>query len=36
MKSPYEIIKRPIITERSAEGMADGRYTFEVAKKLTQ
>ncbi len=32
MKSPYEIIKRPIITERSAEGMADGRYTFEVAK----
>ena len=32
MNSPYEVIKRPIITERSAEGMAEGCYTFEVSK----
>ena len=28
----YEIIKKPIITENSMDQMADGKYTFEVAK----
>lgn len=28
----YDIIKRPIITERSMEGTEDKKYTFEVAK----
>lgn len=28
----YDIIVRPIITERSMEQLAQGKYTFEVAK----
>ena len=28
----YDIIKRPIITERSTEGFEGKKYTFEVAK----
>jgi len=31
-----EIIVRPIITEASNEGLAMGKYTFEVAKKATK
>ena len=27
----HDIIKRPIITEQSMEGVADKKYTFEVA-----
>lgn len=27
----YDIIKRPIITEKSMSGIADKKYTFEVA-----
>ena len=27
----HDIIKRPIITEQSMEGVADNKYTFEVA-----
>ena len=32
MKSPYDIIKKPIITEQSMENVADKVYVFEVAK----
>ena len=32
MKSPYDIIKRPIITEQSMERVADKVYVFEVDK----
>ena len=31
MKFVYDIIKRPIITERSMEGIQNNKYTFEVA-----
>lgn len=30
MKDPRDIIKRPIITERTSEMMANKRYVFEV------
>ncbi|KGX85381.1 50S ribosomal protein L23 [Pontibacillus litoralis] len=30
MKDPRDIIKRPVITEQSAELMAEKKYTFEV------
>ncbi|CAG7656698.1 50S ribosomal protein L23 [Paenibacillus allorhizosphaerae] len=30
MKNPRDIIKRPIITERSSEMMSDKKYVFEV------
>lgn len=32
MKSPYDIIVKPIITERSMAGVADKKYVFEVAR----
>ena len=31
MKFAYDVIKKPVITERSMEGVADNKYTFEVA-----
>ncbi len=31
MKTAYDIIKKPVITERSMEGVADQKYVFEVA-----
>ena len=31
MKSPYNVIIRPIVTERSYDNMEQGKYTFEVA-----
>ncbi|MCY0880718.1 MAG: 50S ribosomal protein L23 [Firmicutes bacterium] len=31
MKTPYDIILRPIITEASTDAMAFNKYTFEVA-----
>ena len=31
MKSPYDIIKRPILTEKAYEGITEKRYIFEVA-----
>lgn len=31
-RTPQNIILRPIITERSMEGMRQRKYTFEVAK----
>ncbi|WP_159887865.1 50S ribosomal protein L23 [Paenibacillus puerhi] len=30
MKNPRDIVKRPIITERTSEMMADKKYVFEV------
>lgn len=32
MKSAYEVIIRPIVTERSFDMMEQGKYTFEVAR----
>lgn len=32
MKSSYDIIIKPIITENSMMGMEDGKYTFKVLK----
>lgn len=32
MNSAYEVIIRPVVSERSFDLMADGRYTFEVAR----
>lgn len=31
MKNPRDIIKRPVITERTSDFMAEKRYVFEVA-----
>jgi len=31
MKSPYDIIRKPVITERSLQGAVNKIYTFEVA-----
>lgn len=31
MKSPYDIILRPVLTEKSYDAMADKKYMFEVA-----
>lgn len=36
MRSPEDIIKRPIITEKSNDQIADGKYTFEVDVKATK
>ena len=36
MKTPYDIIKKPIITEHSMSQMADRKYTFEVDKRATK
>ena len=36
MKSSYDIIIRPIITEDSMSRVPDKRYTFEVAKSATK
>ena len=32
MKTAYDIIKRPIVTEQSMSAVEDKRYVFEVAK----
>ena len=33
MNSPYNVIIRPIVTERSYDLMEQGKYTFEVAPR---
>lgn len=33
---PEDIIIRPIITEKSSNGIETGKYTFEVARKATK
>jgi len=32
MKAPQDIILKPVITERSIDGLQVGKYTFKVAK----
>lgn len=36
MKDPRDIIKRPVITEHSADLMAEKKYTFEVSPKANK
>ncbi|CAM3582536.1 50S ribosomal protein L23 [Marinicrinis lubricantis] len=36
MKDPRDIIKRPIITERTSDMMAQLKYTFEVDMKASK
>ncbi len=36
MQNPHDIIIRPIITERSMDDMAEGKYTFEVDKRTNK
>ena len=36
MKAPQDIVIRPIITERSMNGIAAGKYTFEVARSANK
>lgn len=31
MRDPYEIVRQPLVTEKSMAGVADQKYTFEVA-----
>ncbi|HEY8363228.1 MAG TPA: 50S ribosomal protein L23 [Tissierellaceae bacterium] len=33
MRDPHDIIIKPVITEKSMEDMAEGKYTFIVDKK---
>jgi large subunit ribosomal protein L23 len=33
MKSAYEIIERPLLTEKSMAGAQQGKYTFRVTKE---
>ncbi|SKC35245.1 50S ribosomal protein L23 [Maledivibacter halophilus] len=32
MRTPYDIVIKPLVTEKSMEDMSEGKYTFEVAK----
>ena len=36
MKSIYDVIKSPVVTERSMECAADRKYTFKVASDATK
>ena len=36
MKNPYDIILRPVLTEKAYEGIADKRYIFEVDIRATK
>lgn len=36
MKDPRDVIVRPVITEHSADLMADKKYTFEVNQKANK
>ena len=36
MRNPHDIIIRPVITERSMEDMAYGKYTFVVDKRTNK
>jgi len=36
MRTPYDIILKPIVTERSMDGMAEKKYTFKVDKKANK
>lgn len=36
MKNPYDIIKRPLITEKSTKLVENGQYTFEVMQGVNK
>ncbi|WP_066502450.1 50S ribosomal protein L23 [Abyssisolibacter fermentans] len=36
MKSPYDIIRKPIVSEQSMDEMADRKYTFVVDKRANK
>ena len=36
MRNPHDIIIKPIITERSMDDMAEGKYTFQVDKRTNK
>ena len=36
MKSVYDVILRPVITERSMDSVADKKYVFEVARQANK
>jgi large subunit ribosomal protein L23 len=36
MYNPHDLIRRPIVTEKSMDILADKRYTFEVDKKANK
>ena len=36
MKAPQDIILKPVITEKSMDGLQAGKYTFKVAKDATK
>lgn len=36
MKNLYQVIKKPVITEKSTGQVADGKYTFEVDKRAAK
>ncbi|MGD9605752.1 MAG: 50S ribosomal protein L23 [Bacilli bacterium] len=35
-KNPYEVIKRPLITEKSTKLVEQGKYTFEVMQGVNK
>ncbi|WP_278335762.1 50S ribosomal protein L23 [Proteiniborus sp. DW1] len=36
MRNPHDIIRKPVVTERSMNDMAEGKYTFVVDKKANK
>ena len=36
MRSPHDVIRRPLITEKSMSDIAEGKYTFVVDKKANK
>ncbi|MFO7245504.1 MAG: 50S ribosomal protein L23 [Thermaerobacter sp.] len=36
MTSPHDVILRPVITEKSMQQMAQGKYTFVVSRRATK
>jgi len=36
MKSPYDVVLKPILTEQSYDNMADRKYTFIVARTASK
>ena len=36
MKTPYDVLKRPVVTERSMDDSAEKKYTFIVDKRANK
>ena len=36
MKTPYDVILKPVITEKSMDDAQERKYTFKVGKKCRQ